>query len=108
MGEAGRAPLEATGGSAPLLPLNFFGHGPAPQALATVPASARVREGEMDQFVSTFTNRIDTKGRVSVPASFRTVLAKDGLDGIYCYPSLDAPAKSSVRPPAQSIKTTRR
>jgi MraZ protein len=51
-----------------------------------------VHEGEMDQFVSTFTNRIDTKGRVSVPASFRTVLAKDGLDGIYCYPSLDAPA----------------
>src|SRR5680860_1909164 len=46
----------------------------------------------MDQFVSTFTNKIDTKGRVSVPASFRTVLAKDGLDGIYCYPSLDAPA----------------
>jgi transcriptional regulator MraZ len=49
-------------------------------------------EGEMDQFVSAFTNKIDTKGRVSVPASFRTVLAKDGLDGIYCYPSLDAPA----------------
>ena len=46
----------------------------------------------MDQFVSTFTNKIDTKGRVSIPASFRTVLAKDGLDGIYCYPSLDAPA----------------
>ncbi|MEG6509112.1 division/cell wall cluster transcriptional repressor MraZ [Methyloligella sp. 2.7D] len=46
----------------------------------------------MDQFVSRFTNRIDTKGRVSVPASFRTVLAKDGYDGIYCYPSLDAPA----------------
>ena len=46
----------------------------------------------MDQFVSTVTNKIDTKGRVSVPASFRTVLAKDGLDGIYCYPSLDAPA----------------
>src|SRR6478609_4917526 len=46
----------------------------------------------MDQFVSAFTNKIDIKGRVSVPASFRTVLAKDGLDGIYCYPSLDAPA----------------
>lgn len=46
----------------------------------------------MDQFVSSFTNRIDAKGRVSVPASFRTVLAKDGLEGIYCYPSLDAPA----------------
>lgn len=46
----------------------------------------------MDQFVSTFTNKIDAKGRVSVPASFRQVLAKDGFDGIYCYPSLDAPA----------------
>lgn len=43
----------------------------------------------MDQFVSTFTNRVDAKGRVSVPVSFRNVLAKDGLEGIYCYPSLD-------------------
>ena len=46
----------------------------------------------MDQFVSKFTNKIDAKGRVSVPAQFRTVLAKDGFEGIYCYPSLDAPA----------------
>ena len=43
----------------------------------------------MDQFVSTFTNKIDAKGRVSVPASFRAVLNKEGTDGIYCYPSLD-------------------
>ncbi|MFQ5625992.1 MAG: division/cell wall cluster transcriptional repressor MraZ [Methyloligellaceae bacterium] len=43
----------------------------------------------MEQFVSTFTNKIDAKGRVSVPVSFRTVLAKDGFEGIYCYPSLD-------------------
>ena len=43
----------------------------------------------MDQFVSTFTNRVDAKGRVSVPVSFRNVLAKDGFEGIYCYPSLD-------------------
>jgi len=43
----------------------------------------------MDQFVSTFTNKIDAKGRVSVPVTFRNVLAKDGLEGIYCYPSLD-------------------
>lgn len=43
----------------------------------------------MDQFVSKFTNKIDAKGRVSVPVSFRTVLAKDGFEGIYCYPSLD-------------------
>jgi len=43
----------------------------------------------MDQFVSTFTNKIDAKGRVSVPASFRTVLARENFEGIYCYPSLD-------------------
>ena len=46
----------------------------------------------MDQFVSHYTNRMDAKGRVSVPAPFRAVLAKDGFDGIYCYPSLDADA----------------
>ena len=43
----------------------------------------------MDRFVSTFVNKIDAKGRVSVPASFRTVLAKDGFAGVYCYPSLE-------------------
>jgi MraZ protein len=48
----------------------------------------------MDRFVSTFINKIDAKGRVSVPAPFRAVLERDGYagDGIYCYPSLDAPA----------------
>lgn len=46
----------------------------------------------MDRFVSTFTNRLDSKGRVSVPASFRGVLARDGFDGVYVYPALGAPA----------------
>ena len=46
----------------------------------------------MGQFVSSFTNKIDSKGRVSVPASFRAILTKEGDEGIYCYPSLDAPA----------------
>lgn len=51
----------------------------------------------MDRFVSTFTNKIDAKGRVSIPASFRAVLEREGNrlaggGGIYCYPSLDAPA----------------
>jgi MraZ protein len=51
----------------------------------------------MDRFVSTFTNKIDAKGRVSIPASFRAVLARDGYasgetSGVYCYPSLDVPA----------------
>jgi len=42
----------------------------------------------MDRFVSSFTNRIDSKGRVSVPATFRSVLARDGFDGLYVYPAL--------------------
>jgi MraZ protein len=47
----------------------------------------------MDRFVSTFTSKIDAKGRVSIPAPFRAVLERDGYaGGIYCYPSLDAPA----------------
>ena len=58
---------------------------------------ARLRSSEMNRFVSTFTNRIDAKGRVSIPAAFRGVLERDGYSqgdagGIYCYPSLDAPA----------------
>jgi MraZ protein len=46
----------------------------------------------MDEFVSTFTNRLDAKGRVSIPASFRAVLAVDGFGGIYCCPTLDRQA----------------
>jgi MraZ protein len=51
----------------------------------------------MDRFVSTFENKIDAKGRVSVPAAFRAVLEHDAIRvddslAIYCYPSLDAPA----------------
>lgn len=46
----------------------------------------------MDEFVSTFTNRLDAKGRVSIPAQFRAVLAKDGFDGLYCCQTLDLQA----------------
>jgi len=46
----------------------------------------------MDRFVSNVTLRLDSKGRVSIPASFRSVLAHDGFDGLYCYPALDRPA----------------
>ncbi|MEO8668542.1 MAG: division/cell wall cluster transcriptional repressor MraZ [Bauldia sp.] len=46
----------------------------------------------MDEFVSTFTNRLDAKGRVSIPASFRAVLARDGFEGLYCCPTLDRKA----------------
>ena len=42
-------------------------------------------------FLSTFQNRIDKKGRVSVPAQFRAALASqvktEGFEGIIAYPS---------------------
>jgi MraZ protein len=46
----------------------------------------------MDRFVSNTTLRLDSKGRVSIPASFRQVLSRDGFDGLFCYPALDRPA----------------
>jgi MraZ protein len=46
----------------------------------------------MDRFVSNYSLRLDSKGRVSIPAPYRAVLARDGFDGLYCYPSLDRPA----------------
>ena len=46
----------------------------------------------MDRFVSNYTLRLAAKGRVSIPAPFRAVLARDGFSGLYCYPALDAPA----------------
>jgi MraZ protein len=46
----------------------------------------------MDEFLSTFTNRLDAKGRVSIPASYRAVLMRDGSEGLYCCPTLDAQA----------------
>jgi MraZ protein len=46
----------------------------------------------MNRFVSNFTNKLDSKGRVSIPASFRAVLARDGFEGLYVHPALDASA----------------
>ncbi len=40
-------------------------------------------------FVSTTTNGIDAKGRVSVPADFRTVVNGEGFAGIYVWPSFN-------------------
>jgi MraZ protein len=46
----------------------------------------------VDRFFSHFILKLDAKGRVSVPASFRAVLARDGDDTLFCYPALDRPA----------------
>ena len=40
-------------------------------------------------FLSTFENKLDKKGRVSVPASFRTYLLNLGYNGVICYPSFN-------------------
>lgn len=47
---------------------------------------------EFGLFLSTFTNRLDSKGRVSIPASFRAVLTRDGFEGLFVHPSVDAEA----------------
>lgn len=46
----------------------------------------------MDRFLSSAVNRVDAKGRVSVPAHFRTVLAKRGYQELYALKALDRPA----------------
>lgn len=46
----------------------------------------------MDRFLSNAINRIDAKGRVSVPAHFRTIVQKRGYSELYAVRSLDAPA----------------
>jgi MraZ protein len=39
-------------------------------------------------FLSTYVNKVDRKGRVSVPAPFRAALAADPFQGIIAYPSM--------------------
>src|SRR4051812_38001712 len=50
----------------------------------------------MGRFVSNFINRVDSKGRVSIPASFRAVLTRDGFEGLYVHPALHDPALDAV------------
>ena len=40
-------------------------------------------------FLSTYENKIDKKGRVSVPASYRSHLSNLGYNGVICYPSFN-------------------
>lgn len=42
----------------------------------------------MTSFLSTFVNKVDRKGRVSVPAPFRAALSKETFQGVIAYPSL--------------------
>ncbi len=46
----------------------------------------------MALFIDTFVNKIDRKGRVSVPASYRAALAAQSFPGIVALPSFKLPA----------------
>ena len=40
-------------------------------------------------FLSTFENKLDKKGRVSVPANYRSYLSNLGYNGVICFPSFN-------------------
>ena len=40
-------------------------------------------------FLSTYENKLDKKGRVSVPAPFRSYISNLGYNGVICYPSFN-------------------
>ena len=40
-------------------------------------------------FLSIFENKLDKKGRVSVPASYRSYLSNLGYNGVICFPSFN-------------------
>ena len=45
----------------------------------------------MKSFIGTFENKIDSKGRISVPATFRAVINAKSLNSVICYSSLTGP-----------------
>jgi MraZ protein len=52
----------------------------------------------MNRFLSNITNRIDAKGRVSVPAPFRSVLAERKIGELFCFQDFVFPAISAGGP----------
>jgi len=52
------------------------------------------RRLKMNRFLSNATNRIDAKGRVSVPAAFRSVLTRLDIQELYCLQDFTFPAIS--------------
>ena len=40
-------------------------------------------------FLSTYENKLDKKGRVSVPATYRSYLSNTGYNGVVCFPSFN-------------------
>jgi MraZ protein len=52
----------------------------------------------MDRFLATYVMNLDSKGRVSIPAPFRAVLARSGSSELYCQPSPNRPALDAGGP----------
>lgn len=49
-------------------------------------------------FLSTATNKVDAKRRVSLPAAFRDLLDGEPVRAVYCFPSLDSAAIEGIAP----------
>lgn len=64
----------------------------APDFRAPLGGSGGARFTVQNQsFHGKFTNKLDAKGRVSIPAGFRQVLAAQGTEGVFFIPSLGDP-----------------
>ena len=55
-------------------------------------------------FLSIYENKLDKKGRVSVPASFRSHLSNLGYNGVICYPSFNNFDDNEILPSLSNCK----
>ena len=60
-----------------------------------MPVRRREKTGKSDRpvtsFISTYENKVDRKGRVSVPAAYRSALGTESYQGVIAYPSFTDP-----------------
>ncbi len=56
--------------------------------MASEPARKDHGGRSLSTFLSTYSNKVDRKGRISVPAAYRTALSGETFQGIVAYPSL--------------------
>jgi MraZ protein len=63
------------------------GNSAAPSGRPLPSVHGRALGEEVELFLSTFVNKVDRKGRVSVPATFRAAVADQSFPGIVVFPS---------------------
>ena len=54
----------------------------------------------MTLFVSNFTQKLDAKGRVSIPAAYRAMLQREQSGNLFCYP---APERAAIDAGGQAL-----